>query len=154
MVAVGCFCHCSSAQKLQRESPTQFGKVYFQKWRSGLKNGGSGIKVYIPIEGQSVNLDSVYFRGQVAKLKQDPNNKTSYVALLEWPGHTHKDLKMSTNPNDERDNALPIIPTKTPFKLKKDECVVSYSEDSRKLYYKISNLKEANPVHYPSAPNK
>lgn len=145
-----CFTQCSSTQKLQKEVLTSFGEVYFQKWNSDVFGGGSGIRIYIPEEDASIALDSVYFRGMVSKLKQDPKNKTLYVGLLKTRINLHKDIIMSNDPNEERENELPLTPVNFPFKLNDDQCVVSYKQGSKTVYYKISNLKEVHQSDYPS----
>ena len=42
----------------------------------------------------------------------------------------------------------------SPFKLTQNECVISYSVNGKRLYYKISNLKKGESIAYPSAPPK
>ncbi|TXD83923.1 hypothetical protein ESY86_07725 [Subsaximicrobium wynnwilliamsii] len=145
---------CTSAQKLQENAPTNFGKVYFQKWNSGVQGGGSGLHIYIPVEEASVTLDSVYFRGQVSALKQNPNNELLFIGSFKTAINAPKDLIMSDDPNKERENKLPSAAMNSRFKLDDDQCVVSYKKESKTVYYKISNLEEAQQINYPStAPN-
>ncbi len=151
------FSQCSSAQKLQKEAPDSIGNAYFQKWVSGLKGGGSGINLYIPIEGnfnKTIELDSVYFRGKVTKLVVKPSNPSLYVGRFS-SNRSHKgDVIMSDKPHAEYGNELPKYATKIPFELKDNECVVSFKDDNITKYFKIENVIEKQPLYYPKTKPK
>lgn len=149
------FSHCSSAQKLQKEAPVKVGTAYYQHWVAGIQGGGSGINIFIPTEGtleESIQLDSVYFRGKVSKLEVKPNNPTLFIGRFSLKANQKKDIIMSNKPNAEYGNELPEMNTKIPFELKENECVVSYEEDDKTKYFKINNVVEKQPLYYPSAP--
>lgn len=127
---------CTSIPKLQKEAPTEFETVYYQKWNAGTKEGGSGINVYIDIKDSLVTLDSVYFRGQATKLQHNPNNSSLYVGRFKF------------QVNDSIDNSKK--PSHWTFQLEDNECVISYFEKQKVLYFKISNIKEREVINYPS----
>lgn len=148
------FSQCSTAQKLQQKAPTQFGEVYFQKWTAGVKGGGSGLNLFIPVMDKSVEFDSAYFRGQVVKLEIKETNKgLLYIGRFKTELNQPKqDLIMSSDSNKEYGNQLPSKAIDIPFELKEDECVISYIKDGKTLYYKIINITEKESLNYPSAP--
>jgi hypothetical protein len=45
--------------------------------------------------------------------------------------------------------AANIPPQKSPFQLAKNEAVISYSENGKVNYYKVSNIKEKEMLAYP-----
>lgn len=146
------FAQCSTAQKLQQEAPTQFGDVYYQKWTAGIQSGGSGINLFIPVKDLNIELDSVYFRGNAAKLEVKSGEVIFYIGRFKTDFNQPKDIVMSSDPNEEYGNQLDSKATVIPFDLKDDECVISYIKDDKTLYYKISNIQQKEPLYYPSAP--
>ncbi|WP_303316521.1 hypothetical protein Q4Q34_06855 [Flavivirga abyssicola] len=145
------FSQCASTFKLQDSVPLEIGQVYHQSWVAGVKGGGSGINVFIPLLSNSKNivLDSIYFRGKAVKLEKD---KMLYIGRYALSANQNKDIIMSSDPIAEYGNLVPEIPKKIPFELKEDECVVSYNEGHKIKYYKISNIIEQESLNYPSAP--
>lgn len=149
------FTNCSSAQKLQKTAPTSLGEAYCQSWVAGVKGGGSGINLFIPVLNdlpQNIQLDSVYFRGKAAKLELAASNPFLYVGRFSQKFNQKQDIIMSNDPNEEYGNQFPIQEEKTPFDLKETECVVSYKESNVTKYFKIENITEKKPEHYPRAP--
>ena len=130
------------------------GDVYCQPWTSGIQGGGSGIDIFIPVTSElpkNLLLDSVYFRGQMAKLEIEPNNVMVYVGHFKTDINQPNDIIMSSNPNDEYGNVMPIKDKESPFDLSDTECIVSYSYLRKTQYYKL-NVAEKEPLGYPSAP--
>ena len=149
------FANCSSAQKLQKEAPFDIETVYFQKWTSGVRGGGSGLNLFIKIEnGHEVKWNSVYFRGKSAKLETIENDNLLLIGRFKTEFNQKKDIVMSDNPNEEFGNEPPIIKQQIPFVLKDSECVVSYSEGDVIKYYKIKNVAEKQPQNYPVSDSK
>ena len=123
------FFQCANTYKLDKVAPTKFKDVYFQKWNAGIQEGGSGVNVFIKVEDESVALDSVYFRGKGTKLIVYPNNSILHIGKF-----------------------TPQNNSTIPFKLKDDECVLSYSKGKKIHYFKISKIKEREILNYPSSP--
>ena len=71
LLVMASFSKCSTTKKLQNSAPFEIGEVYYQYWTAGVKGGGSGFNLFIPIESSSIDitLDSVYFRGEQSKLE-------------------------------------------------------------------------------------
>lgn len=155
LILIASFFQCSSAQKLQSEAPIQFGDVYCQKWVAGVKGGGAGLNVFIPVTDNSIQLDSVYFRGEISKLEFRSGELPTYIGRFENDFNQSKDIIISSDRNEEYANKLPKKLVVIPFDLKDDECVVSYIKGDKILYYKISNIEQKMPLNYPMvAPDK
>ncbi len=151
------FSQCSSAQKLQKETPIKLQTTYYQHWVAGIKGGGSGINIFILTENselKNIQLDSVYFRGKASKLEVKPNNPNLFIGRFLLTPKQKRDVIMSNKPKAEYGNELLKLKEKIPFELKENECVVSYKEESKIKYFKIKNVVEKQPQYYPSAPPK
>ncbi len=149
------FTHCSTAQKLQKKAPITLAEVYCQSWVSGVKGGGSGLNLFIPVSQeipQNIRLDSAYFRGKVTKLELAGTNLNLYVARFEENFNQKQDIVMSNDPKEEYGNQFPILTEKIPFDLKDTESVISYTESNVTKYFKIENIAIKKQDHYPSAP--
>lgn len=147
--------NCSSAQKLQEEPPVEFGDIHFQKWTAGVKGGGSGINLYIPVKNEMIKIDSIYFRGQVSKAEVKPKDSSLYIGRFDTKFNQSKDIILSSDSMEEAKNKLPVKDKPTPFELENDECVISYSKKGKTHYYKISDIKERAAEYYPSTqPNR
>jgi len=146
------FLQCSTAQKLQKNAPIELGQVYAQKWVSGVKGNGSGINVFIPVKDTLVVLDSMFFRGQKVKLEFKNGNQPFYIGRFRTNLNQKQDIILSSNMKEEAKNKLPILKENMPFEFNDDECVIIYQKENQTLYYKISNIKMEQPIHYPSAP--
>ena len=154
LVLMVSFSKCSTAQKLQKKSPIEIGETYAQQWIAGIQGGGSGINVYIPVEDTSVILDSIYFRGQKEKLEFKGNNQNMYVGRFLTEVNHNKDIILSSNMKEESKNKLPELKEKMPFEFNDNECIVTYLKSGKTMYYKISNIKTKQSLHYPStSPN-
>ena len=128
-----------------------FGDVYAQKWVAGVKGGGSGINVFIPVNENTVDLDSIYFRDQVTKLEYS-KDQNMYVGRFKTEFNQPVDMIVSTDMKEESKNKVPMLKQALPFELEDNECVVSYLDEDKTMYYKFSEIAIKEPVHYPSAP--
>ena len=146
------FSQCSSTKKIQNKAPLILGQVYCQAWIAGIEGGGAGLNIFIPTENTSIELDSVYFRGKVAKLEVKNQNGTIYIGRFISDFNKKKDLIMSNKPNAEFGNEMPNISKKIPFELKDNECVISYKKGKTTKYFKVDNVVEKDLIPYPSSP--
>jgi hypothetical protein len=146
------FSQCSSTQKIQEKPPTAIGQVYFQKWVAGVRGGGAGLNIFIPVNDTAIKLDSVYFKGKSAKLEIKPGKNIFYVGRFISDINQKKDIIMSSEPHAEFNNPKPKLAKKIPFQLKHNECIISYIQDDKIKYFKIDNVVEKKLIPYPSAP--
>src|SRR5210317_1265860 len=155
LLLVVSFWTCSSYQKLQKETPVTFGKAYCQSWIAGVQGGGSGINIYIPIEGEiqsNISLESVYFRGKVTQLVQHSSKPDIYIGRFLSNTNAKVDTIMSNEPYAEYGNTLPVNEMNIPFEIKNSECIVSYKEGKTTKYFKLEQIIQKEPIAYPSAP--
>ncbi|PTM07966.1 MAG: hypothetical protein DA407_09325 [Bacteroidetes bacterium] len=146
------FSQCSSAQKLQKNAPTAFGETYYEQWVSGVAGGPSGINVFIELKNESLQLDSIYFRGKVSKFEVKPSNKLLFIGRFINETKDKTDMIISSNTNEEYGNKAIELPLKIPFELENDECVVSYKINGKTKYYKIANLIKKQSLDIPMSP--
>lgn len=153
LVILASFSQCSSAQKLQEKPPIEFGETYAQKWVAGIRGGGSGINVFIPVKDTSVTLDSIYFRGQKEQLEFVKRDQTMYMYVGRFLTDLNqpKDIILSSDLKEESKNRLPKVKEKMPFEFNDDECIITYRKENKTMYLKISNIKMVQPLYYPSA---
>lgn len=137
------FLQCSSTQKLQENVSFKVEQPYFQKWVAGVKNGGSGINIFIPVTNLKTNitLDSLYFRGHKVLLETKPNNPNLFIGRILTEANQNEDFS-------------PKAEAEIPFDLKENEAVIIYTENDKKKYYKIENIKEKQAEYLPSTPPK
>ena len=145
---------CSSAQKLEQKAPLDFGEVYYKKRAQAVRDLPSVFTLYIPVKGEhdnTIELDSVYFKGESAKLTQISNQSLYIGRFVTKPAYV-EDMILSSDVEEEHQNQPPKIEPKIPFELKPNECVVSYKQAGEVKYYKISNIKERRLKGVPMAP--
>ncbi|WP_242083729.1 hypothetical protein [Aestuariivivens sediminis] len=144
---------CASSPKLQDSIPLDLGEPYYQSWIAGIKGGGSGFDVYIPIKNNPnhIILDSVYFRDRGTKLEEIQPGL--FRGRLD-SSLNKSDIIMSNAPYAEYGNTLPKHPKPLPFELKDNECILGYREHHRKKYFKISGVIKKEPLYYPGTPPK
>jgi len=149
MVIMASFSQCASTYKLQKKAPTSLGEAYFEQWVSGMAQGPSGINIFINVNDDKIQLDSVYFRGKAAKLDADKSNKQLYIGRFVSKSTEIRDNIMHNEGKEEYGNQAPEIPKKIPFELKANECIVSYRLNGKTLYYKIPDLKQKESKDHP-----
>ncbi|MFP2997955.1 hypothetical protein ABN763_18735 [Spongiivirga sp. MCCC 1A20706] len=141
--------------KLEKKAPMTM-DVSCQQYTGG-QPGSGGLNIYFVLPDkleQNVRLDSVYFRGRLAKLSFQDKTKygsTNSQYLASFPQIKKPDIISSANPADEVGNKPPKAMPKIPFELEKDQCVISYQVDGKTKYYKIDNIKEKEMLIYPSS---
>jgi hypothetical protein len=112
--------------------------ILFQEWYAGIEVGGTGINVFVPIVNQNsdIVIDSVYFRNLKGKLIQKDGK---YFASLENTSKLYT-FKKSKKPADY------------PFNLKDNECVITYTENGKSKYFKVTQLNEVAGTYYENGP--
>jgi len=148
------FTQCASSQKIDKVAPVTFKQPYFQNWVAGIKGGGAGFMVYLPIdENPDVKLEEIYFKGKSVKLERK-RNEAVYVGRYTDPKTLRdENLIMSGDRKEEFKNKPPgEVEKKIPFELKADECVISYTKDGKIGYFKLDKLPEKQMEAYPMSP--
>lgn len=129
-----CASHKEIATTFEEEAPFKVKPVSFQEWYAGIKVGGTGINVFIPITNIKENIvfNNVYFRNLKGQLVKEQGK---YVAVLKNPSRNYTFIKADK-------------PADYPFTLADDECVLSYTENGKLKYYKMISLNEVAGTYY------
>ena len=133
-----------SAQKraakatFEEQAPFKVNPVYFQEWYAGIKVGGTGINIFLPITdlAENIEIERVYFRNLTGRLTKKDGR---YYALLKNKS-PHYTFKKSEAPADY------------PFTLNDNECAVSYIENGKTKYVKIAAKNEVAGTYYENGP--
>lgn len=132
---------CASTKNtliFQEEPPFKVKPIAFQEWYAGIKIGGTGINLFVPIsnEEENISIENIYFRNLQGRLvKQDGE----YKAILK-------------NPSKSYTFTTPEKPLDYPFTLAQNECVISYIQNGQTKYYKITELNEFAGIYYENGP--
>ncbi|MBU2921679.1 hypothetical protein KO504_10030 [Winogradskyella psychrotolerans] len=118
----------------EEQLPFKVKPAAFQEWYAGIKVGGTGINIFIPITDldENIKIDRIYFRNLTSELSKKDDK---YFAVLENKSRDYTFKK----PEADKDY---------PFKLKDSECVVSYIENGTTKYLKIGTVNEFAGVYY------
>ncbi|PHS66867.1 MAG: hypothetical protein COB12_05390 [Flavobacterium sp.] len=132
--------------KIVENPPFSIFKIHSQKWVAGVQGGGSGINLYVSIKNisEGVEIKEFYFGNKITEVKHTSEN--NYVGYFKT--ETNRDVIMDGNATNEAAN---IPPQKSPFQLAKNEAVISYSENNKTYYYKVSNIEEKEMLAYPQS---
>ena len=140
MILVSAFIiNCKSAQTgVDLSSPFELGQVYYRKTTHG--NQTSGINIYVPIVSNPDRLQllDVFFHGKQTNL--ETNKEGLMVGHFNMEAPKKNAIIMSSDPYAEYGNQVPKIEKPIPFKLKDNECVVSYKEGDALKFFKIGNI--------------
>ncbi len=142
---------CGGAQNegaypFEEEPPFTLGQVTFQKWVAGIRGGGSGINVTIPVEELTadVRFKELYFRDHIVSIKSKPREPDLFFAYIKTKGN--RDIIMDADPAEEAKNTPP---QKVPFDLDEDEAVLSYELGGEIFYVFITDMEEKPMLAYP-----
>ncbi|NRD18494.1 hypothetical protein HNV08_00425 [Winogradskyella eckloniae] len=140
MIVSGEGSHLASVATFQESTAFKVKTISFQEWYAGIKIGGTGMNVFVPIvnKGDHIKIDSVYFRNLKAKLVEDSGRYTA-VLKNKSPYYTFK--KAEKDPD-------------FPFTLEDNECAISFVENGEVKYVKVSDLNEKRGVYYENGPPK
>lgn len=148
---------CSSQKKLESNPPFTIGATTAQQWVGGREESGMGMTLKIQIskmKGEGVPLQSVYFRGDLSPLSMEMEAQ-GMMAVAKFEKEK-PDIIMHADSTKEVGNKPPKRKTNKnevfPFNLQPDEAVISYLENDKIKYTKITGIKEKQPIAYPTKP--
>ncbi|WP_111683156.1 hypothetical protein [Winogradskyella tangerina] len=127
-----------AAVNFEDQTPFNVKSITFQEWYAGIKVGGTGINLFLPISDveNGIELDEIYFRNLKGKIT--PKGK-EYMAVLKHPSR-HYTFRIADKPQDY------------PFDLNNNECVISYIQNGQTKYCKIKTLNEVAGTYYENGP--
>ena len=131
--------------------PFKIQEIYFQKWVSGVRGGGSGTNVYITFSevSKGVVFQEIFFQNKKSNLNTTSTNQLA----ANFKSTQNTNVIMDGDPTKE---AVNTPPEKIPFQLEKNEAVISYSDpdsnrEKKTYYYKILNIEEKEMLAYPQS---
>lgn len=140
------FSQCGSL-KFDEHPPFEIKSAVYENWFGG-QPGVSGINVKIHFSSnRTIEFDSIYFSNKVAKLEAKDANKNTVVFGYFNTSTRQNNLVLDANPIKELKNPVPEI-KKFPFKLKKNQAVISYKINGKIKYYKIKSLVKSKSINY------
>ena len=151
------FTSCASQKKLVTEPPFVLGTATVQEWLGGKEESGSGQIVKIEVaqmNGEGIVLQNLYFRGKMVPVRMELEEGVTFAMCeLKKLAANKPDIKMHAESKKEVGNQPPKLSKKGkevfPFELKANEAVLSYLEDDKVKYYKLTGIKEKNARIYP-----
>ncbi|NAS10934.1 hypothetical protein [Poritiphilus flavus] len=147
---------CSSQKKLETSTPFVLGPTICQDWIGGRAESGSGRVLRIAVRempDEGISLQNVYFRGHMAKIDMVMEDN-GMIALAKYELKSEKpDMIMHADSTKEVGNQPPKLKSKEfPFDLQKDEAVLSYLQDDKIKYVKISGVVDKPARVYKGRP--
>jgi len=135
----------SEGYTLQKEAPFTVVKASSQKWIAGTPEGGSGLNFNFQIKDQQGDIEfgDIYFQEKMTRVipSRILNHYQGYFVNV-----MKNDKTMDINPANEMGNTPPV---KIPFKLSKDEAIISYKVNGTMQYFKLKKVKEMPVLAYP-----
>ena len=128
--------------------PQKIAAVYYQKWVGGIKGAGGGIHFHIKFKKPllaTIQLKKIYFQQQEATVQKE--SEGVYVAHFRKKPKSD-DLILDANPATEYGNE-PLIIAKPKFDIKPNEAILEYTENNKKMFFKIKKIKEIPMIAYP-----
>ncbi len=147
-IVVLCFSQCSSAQ-LDAKAPSTITDSFYQEWIGG-RPGSKGTLLTIKMNNpkKKVVFDSIYFNHKAVKLTStlDKNELTLIGNFV----HSTKNnlLTVDADPKKEFGNKRPLASQKIPFELQQNEAVITYFINSKKRYFKLTQLKKRKAIYH------
>ena len=90
---------------------------------------------------KEISFDSIYFNNKIAKLEVASFYSNKRLIGILKNSNFNNGFVLDKNPIKELHNPLPNF-QKFPFKLKKNEAIISYKVDEKIKYFRISDLKK------------
>lgn len=142
------FSQCSSAQ-FDKKPPATITESFYQDWVGG-RPGSKGTLVTIKMKAPqtAIVFDSIYFNGKTVKLGSSINEDIVTLTGNFIVTTKHNNMIMHADPKEEFGNKPPQQVKKIPFELQKDEAIISYFKNSKKIYYRLSNIKKRKTLFY------
>ncbi len=131
------FAMCKSL-KLEENPPFKIISATYKNWVGG-QPGVRDTNVKIQFSStKTIQFDSIYFDNKVAKLQTKNSNDNLLMGYFNTS--TRRDLILDANTTKELKNPVLAI-KKFPFKINKNEAVISYKINGKIKYYKIKSLQ-------------
>jgi uncharacterized protein YxeA len=144
IIIVLSFFQCKTS-KFDKKTPFTVVKSHYYEWYGGQK-GQKGIKIELIIDNlqDQIEFDFIYFQHYKIVLKKDKTNKILNANI----DKSERDFNMNSDSNKEFGNNAPQVSIDLPFKLNKNQAVISYIKNGKNHFYKLTLTKKSK-VYYP-----
>ena len=143
-------CKTTNSLHYVSEIPILIEAPYYQSWVAGVQGGGRGVDVFLPVKGlMRITPDSIHFREQRVKAVYKNQMIVGYFSA---PQNQPVDVILSNEPFAEAKNQLLPIEDRSALELESNACVLSYTVENKRYYYKITNLTQRPSTPYPTPP--
>jgi hypothetical protein len=134
------FFQCGSL-KFENNPPFKILTVTYQNDYEVSKIFGETVVKISYTSTKEISFDSIYFNNKIAKLEFASFNSNKRLIGILKNSNFNNGFVLDKNPIKELHNPLPNF-QKFPFKLKKNEAIISYKVDKKIKYFRISDLKK------------
>ena len=135
IMALGLF-SCSSQKKLQTQTPFELGTATCQEYIGDMENSEKGLSLKIPVTMDNANgleMKEIYFRGKQAMVSMEKIDGANYA--------------MAKIPNSKGGSPETIA-----LELDATEAVLSYTQNGKLKYTKVTGIKDKQPLIYKGKP--
>jgi hypothetical protein len=153
MVVIIGFTACGSSQKLVETLPFTIGEMRIEPWSVGESTHPRGVNIYIPVQDldPEITLDSLYYKGDVAKL-ESVKRDSYHVFIGRFMEKRPANLVLHQDPKKEFGNKPTQGKIKPPYNIGKEQALLKYNIKGSAEYYKLSDFKPSVPTHYRELP--
>lgn len=142
---LSCLTSCLGQKTISTYFNNKIQQAYSESWVAGVRGGGSGRNLTIELKNKlpkDITPIQVYFSKSLAKTTKisDTQYQVSFRGQANW----------ERGNESETDSQPKIITIEPPFKIKDNEAILEYTYKNQIRYFKISNIKEKEPLYYPA----
>lgn len=139
------FSSCKSS-KFEKTPPFKIIKATYNHWVGGQPGvGGINIAFELSDVKETIKFKNVYFKDTKEQLYlRNTDKNTVLTANINTANRENIDLVIHKDASKEYGNKLPNTKLNFPFILKENECVISYSNKEKELFYKLTLVKKSS----------
>ncbi len=141
LVLASCGTTKINGKSIQKEHPFKLNSATYT-FDKGDQSTIKEIHIRLTIDNPEIQLDSIYFRNEIAELKKEVSASNIFYVANYLVKDVRKDYNLHSDPQKEYGNTPPKISSKFPFELQKNEAVISYVLNGETRYYKTGKLVE------------
>lgn len=137
---------CKSV-KFEKTYPFTVKEATYTNWVGG-QPGVRGTKVTIPVvNAENITFDKIYFNGKSTQVEIQKNGAARYAVGFFTTSKSNQDIIMHSDATQEMKNEVPSKEV-FPFELAENEAVLSYKQNEKVKYIKLSNLQKTKSNFY------
>ncbi len=132
-----------STNKMVKNPPFTIVKATYQNWFGG-REGVQGISIKILLKDlkKEIQFNKIYFKEKELSVTFINSDNVKQLSANINTGFKPHSLQMHANPKKEYGNTLQKTTKIFPFKLNKNEAVISYFKNKKEYFYKLTLQKE------------